>query len=147
MVSDKFGNSWCITTKRALEHNPADLGTIVPMQNFNGASQAIDFFKEAFSADQVYRAESPDGVVVHAKIRIGDSLFALSEAHGPFQPAPRTFYLYVNDVDRWFDRAVEAGAKTGSAPTDQDYGDRVASVLDPAGNTWYMATPKRPAAS
>jgi uncharacterized glyoxalase superfamily protein PhnB len=84
-----------------------------------------------------------DGTVVHAKIRIGDSLFALSEAHGPYQPAPRTFFLYVDDVDSWFERAVEAGAEPAAAPANQNYGDRVGSVTDPYGNTWYLGAPIR----
>jgi PhnB protein len=142
-VSDRFGNNWYITTRRPLEHNPPDLRTITPMQSFKGASQAIEFFKQAFGAEQVYRAESPDGNVVHAKIRIGDSLLALSEAHGPYQQSPRTFYLYVDDVDSWFARAVEAGAEPTTAPANQDYGDRVGGVTDPYGNTWYLGTPIR----
>jgi PhnB protein len=140
-VADRFGNYWCISTKRNLEHNPADLRTITPMMSFRGTPQVIDFLKNAFGAEEAYRAESPDGTVVHAKVRIGDSLFALSEAHGPYQPRPATFYLYVNDVDKWYQRALAGGVESLSEPSNQDYGDRVAGVKDPAGNTWYMGTP------
>jgi PhnB protein len=140
-VTDRFGNNWYISTKRELEHNPADLHTITPMMSFRGTPQVIDFLKNAFGAEEAYRAESPDGTVVHAKVRIGDSLFALSEAHGPYQPKPAAFYLYVNDVDKWYQRALAGGAESLSEPADQEYGDRVAGVKDSSGNTWYMGTP------
>jgi PhnB protein len=64
----------------------------------------------------------------------------LGEAHGPFQPMPTMFYLYVENTDAWYERAIEAGATSISAPTDQHYGDRVGAVRDPFGNEWYMAT-------
>ncbi len=139
-VEDPFGNRWYISTRRPLEHNPPDLRTIAFSLNFHGADRAIDFLKRAFGATEAYRAESPDGVILHSKMRIGDSILALSEAHGPFQPMPSTVYLYVNDVDNRYRQAVAEGAESLSEPADQPYGDRIAGVKDPFGNVWYIAT-------
>ena len=83
---------------------------------------------------------SPDGVIVHAKIKIGDSIIEMSEARGEFQPMPSAFHLYVPDVDSVYRRAIEAGGKSMGEPTDQPYGERSAGVIDPGGNTWYIAT-------
>ena len=100
----------------------------------------IDFLKEAFGAEETGRAQSPDGTIAHAKVRIGDSILEMGEAHGEYQPMPAVFYLYVNDVDAWYQRAVAAGATSQGEPTDQPYGDRVAGVMDPFDNVWYIAT-------
>jgi uncharacterized glyoxalase superfamily protein PhnB len=100
----------------------------------------IEFLKPAFGAAEVavYRLQ-PDGPVVHAKIKIGDSVLEMGEAHGPYQPMPTMFFLNVDDVAAWYQRAVASGATSISEPADQ-YGDRVAGVTDPFGNTWYIAT-------
>ena len=102
----------------------------------------IEFLKPAFGAEEivVHRAED-DGPVLHAKIRIGDSVVEMGEAHGPYQPLATMFYLYVEDVDAWYRRAVAGGATSQQEPTDQPYGDRVAAVADSFGNTWYIGTP------
>jgi PhnB protein len=139
-VADRFGNKWFISTRRPLEHNPHDLRSIALMLTFHGTPRAIDFLKRAFGAEEVYRAETPDGVVVHAKMRIGDSILVLSEAHGLYQPMRSTLFLYVKDADWWYNRAVKEGAASISQPADQPYGDRVAGVTDPFGNVWYIAT-------
>jgi PhnB protein len=64
----------------------------------------------------------------------------MGEAHGPYQPMPTMFYLYVPDVDALYQRAINAGATSMSAPADQPYGDRSAGVKDAFGNQWYIAT-------
>jgi uncharacterized glyoxalase superfamily protein PhnB len=105
-----------------------------------GADRLIDFLKQAFGAEEKSRYESPDGVIQHATVSIGDSMLEMGEAHGPWQPMPTMFYLYVDDVDASYRRAVAAGAKSQAEPADQPYGDRVAGVVDPFDNTWYLAT-------
>ena len=91
----------------------------------------------------VEKYASPEGVVHHAKVTIGDSAVEMGEANGPYQPMPTMFYLYVPDVDASHYRAVNAGAASMSAPADQPYGDRTASVKDAFGNVWYLATQLR----
>ena len=100
----------------------------------------IDFLKQAFGAEELSRAQSPDGVIHHAEVRIGDSVIEMGEAHDQWQPMATTFFMYVDDVDEWYRRAVAAGAASQSVPADQPYGDRVAGVTDPFDNLWYIAT-------
>ncbi|HYV07859.1 MAG TPA: VOC family protein [Blastocatellia bacterium] len=140
-VEDPAGNQWYIATHKATGHVPEGLRTVTPFLHPIGAPQMIDFLKRAFGAEELSRAESPDGVVHHATVKIGDSMVEMGEAHGPWQPMPTTFYLYVDDVDAWYRRALEAGATSRAEPTDQAYGDRVGGVADPFDNVWYLGSP------
>ena len=80
-------------------------------------------------------------VRAHAKIRIGDSIIEMGEAHGQWGPMPATIHLYVSDTDAVYRQAMAAGAaKSLSEPADQPYGDRMAGVEDACGNRWYIAT-------
>jgi len=107
-----------------------------------GAPRMIEFLKQAFGADEVGVYKSPDGVVRHAKIRIGDSIVEMGEAHGQYQPRPMHFMLYVDDSDAWYARAMKAeGAISVQEPADQSYGSRTGVIQDPFGNVWYLATP------
>ena len=71
---------------------------------------------------------------------MGDSVVEMGEAHGPYQPMPSMFYLYVPNVDELYSRALSAGATSIGPPVDQPYGDRSAAIKDAFGNTWYIAT-------
>jgi uncharacterized glyoxalase superfamily protein PhnB len=84
--------------------------------------------------------DRPDGTVQHAEVRIGDSVVMMGEPQGEVQPRPVNLYLYVEDVDAVYLRAIQAGAKSIGEPKDQFYGDRSGGVEDPSGNTWYIAT-------
>jgi PhnB protein len=139
-VKDLAGNHWYIATHKATGHIPEGLRTVTPFLHPRGAAQMIDFLKEAFGAEEKSRAQSPDGVIHHAEIQIGDSMIEMGEAHGQWQPMATTFFMYVDDVDSWYRRAVAAGAASQGEPADQPYGDRVAGVSDPFGNLWYIAT-------
>lgn len=139
-VKDLSGNHWYIATHKATGHMPEGLRTVTPFLHVRGAAQMIDFLKQAFGAEEQSRAQSPDGVIHHATIRIGDSMIEMGEAHGVWQPMPTVFFMYVDDVDAWYRRAVAAGAGSRSEPGDQPYGDRVAGVSDPFENLWYIAT-------
>ena len=88
---------------------------------------------------QVFRRPE-DGPIVHAKIRLGDTILEMGEAHGPYGPMPTGLHYYVADVDAVYERALKAGGTSISAPKDQPYGDRSAGVADPAGNSWFLAT-------
>jgi uncharacterized glyoxalase superfamily protein PhnB len=139
-VQDLSGNHWYIATHRATGLAPPDMRALTPYLHAQGAPQLIDFFERAFGAEEVARYLSPQGQVIHAKVRIGDSIIEMGEAHGKYRPMPTTFFVYVENVDASYQRAVGQGAVPLAAPADQDYGDRVASVSDPAGNHWYLAT-------
>src|SRR5437867_3896540 len=141
-VEDPAGNHWYISTHLGGRYVPEKLHTITEWFHPAGSSGFIDFLKRAFSAEELERHDSPDGQwVVHAKVKIGDSVVALSDPHEWWQPMPTMTYLYVPNVDELYEQALRAGAKSVSEPKDQFYGDRSAGVQDEWGNMWYMATP------
>jgi PhnB protein len=153
-VKDPFGNHWYIATHQAkgarpVHHVPEGLHTINSYLHPKGAPQLIDFLKRAFEAEEAFRAQAPDGTVVHAKIRIGESVVEMGEAHGPYQPMPTVYHLYVTDSDEVYRRALAAGGISLSAPADQPWGYRNAGVQDPGGNQWWINAPlaERPSAS
>jgi uncharacterized glyoxalase superfamily protein PhnB len=140
-VEDVAGNHWYIATHQAGPHVPAGLRSVTPYLHPRGADQLMEFLKRALGAEETACYRAPDQTVAHALMAIGDSVVEVGEAHGDIRPMPTMFYLYVNGVDAWYERAVEAGASSLSAPADQDYGDRVAAVTDPWDNVWYLGTP------
>ena len=139
-VKDVAGNHWYIATHKATGHMREGFRSITPCLHPRGAPQMIDFLQRAFGAEETFRAQSPDGVILHATVRLGDSVIEMGEAHGEVQPMPTTFFMYVEDVDSLYQRAVSAGATSQMQPADQPYGDRVAGVTDPFDNVWYIAT-------
>jgi PhnB protein len=139
-VVDVSGNKWSIFRPNAGDVIFKDFRTVTPHFNPLRAPAMIEFLQEAFGAQEVYRAQSPDGVVHHAQVRIGDSVIGMGEAHGPYQPAPATLHLYVPDADALYDRALRGGAKSIQPVADQPYGDRSGGVTDPFGNRWFIAT-------
>jgi PhnB protein len=139
-VKDQFGNHWYIATFKGEKHIPKGLRTITPYLHPLRAEPVIKFLGRAFGAQELEKYASPDGVIHHAKVRIGDSMLEMGEAHGPYQPMPAMFYLYVPDVDAVYHRALGAGATSIAEPADQPYGDRSAGVKDPFGHQWYLAT-------
>jgi PhnB protein len=142
-VKDPSGTVWYIATATGERPVPAGLHTINVYLHPLRAEPVIKFMERAFGATGVEKYASPDGVVHHARVTIGDSVVEMGEAHGPYQPMPTMFYLYVPNVDASYRRALEAGATSLSQPTDQPYGDRTAGVKDAFGNQWYLATQLR----
>jgi PhnB protein len=127
---------------------PEGFRSITPYLSVNGAAAAIDFYKRAFGAIEQFCLAMPDGKIAHAQLRIGDSVLMLDDtrAEGAFQD-PRALggttmalYVYVEDVDALYARAVEAGAEVVEPVKDQFYGDRSGAVKDPYGHMWYIAT-------
>ena len=139
-VKDSEGNFWYLATAKGPSHIPQGLNTVNVYLHPRRAQPLIGFMKRAFGAEDVEMYASPDGVVHHARVKIGDSAIEMGEANGPYQPMPTMFYLYVPDVDASYQRAINAGAESIAPPADQDYGDRSAGVRDPFGNEWYLAT-------
>ena len=120
---------------------PAGYHTITPYLVSPGAARVIDFLKAAFGAQELQRDARPNGTIRHAEVKIGDSVVMLGEATEEWPPMPAMLYVYVEDVDRVYRQAIEAGATSLREPADQPSGDRVGGVADPAGNQWWLATP------
>jgi PhnB protein len=142
-VRDVSGNVWYIATAKGERHIPAGLQTVNVYLHPLRAEPLIGFLKRAFGAEDVQKHASPDGVIHHAQVRIGDTVLEMGEAHGPYQPMPTTFFLAVPDVDGAYWRALQAGATGAGEPKDQPWGARTATVNDVFGNTWYLATQQR----
>jgi PhnB protein len=139
-VKDPAGNYWYIATSKGESYIPKGLNNVNVYMHPLRAEPVIGFLKRAFGAQELAKYASPDGVVHHAEIRVGDSVVEMGEAQGKYPPMPTMFYLYVPDVDAVYRRAVAAGATSSQPPADQYYGDRTAAVKDAFGNQWYIAT-------
>jgi uncharacterized glyoxalase superfamily protein PhnB len=119
---------------------PDGFHTITPYLTVPAVGKLIDFLKQAFDATEIERMARPDGTVHHAWVKIGDSMVMMGEPPDPSKSKPAALYLYVNDVDATYRRAIQAGATSLSEPADMFYGDRGAGVEDASGNTWWIAT-------
>ena len=119
---------------------PEGYHTLTPFLMVKGAAKNIDFIKNAFGAKEKSIHKRPDGTVMHAELEIGDSLLMISEATEKYPAMPSALYLYVEDVDSVYNKAIEAGGTSLREPTDEFYGDRSCGVKDPAGNQWWIAT-------
>lgn len=138
-IKDIGGNEWYIA--RRLDPKPIqDLRTIAVYFHPVRAPKFIDFLRDAFNAEVIERHQSSEGFVYHAKVRIGDSIVELGEAHDQWQPMPSAIYLYIEDVDAAYRQALSAGGTSALEPTNQPYGDRTAWVNDEFGNVWYLAS-------
>jgi PhnB protein len=137
-VEDAFGNHWYIATHLGPSPVPQGHRTVTPFIHPRGVPSYIDFLMRAFSAVEEFRHEA-QGVVMHARITIGDGAIEMGDTQGRAEPMKTAFYLYVADCDALYQQAVFAGATPLSPPVDQSYGDRVGSVQDAMGITWYIA--------
>jgi len=137
---DAEGNWWYVATASGPHHVMPGLRSVNVYLNPSGAPQFIDFVSNAFGAETVEVYNNDDGSVAHAKVRLGDTVLELSDPHGIYQPMPAGLHYYVDDVDAAYEQALEAGAESISAPGNAPYGDRTASVRDPFGNSWFLAT-------
>lgn len=146
-VKDFAGNNWYLYTPTPNSTMFHDLHSVTPYLHPERGAVLIDFLRKAFGAEEVYRAQSPDGVIHHAQVRIGDSMIGMGDAHGVYQPRPSTLHLYVPDADATYERALNAGATSIQPPANQSYGERNAGVTDPFGNRWFIATPLPPVES
>jgi len=146
-VKDASGNVWYIATAGSWTPDPGELLAVQPYLHVHAADKMIPFLQDAFGAEALGVAKSPEGVVLHATIKIGNATLEIDEAQGDFQPMPCHLHLYVPDTDATYDRALRAGAISQEAPATKDYGDRSAGVKDPWGNSWFLATHLGPAAS
>ncbi|KAA0215611.1 MAG: VOC family protein [Leptolyngbya sp. PLA3] len=131
---------------------PSGCEGFIPHLVLSDASAAIEFYKKAFGAEEISRMPAPDGRKLwHAEMRIGTRIFFLSDdfpemcggkSRSPkaLGASPVTIHMYVENVDKVFQRAVDAGATATMPPTDMFWGDRYANLVDPMGHTWGVAT-------
>jgi uncharacterized glyoxalase superfamily protein PhnB len=126
----------------AVKPIPEGYHSITPYLTVPGAAKLLDFLKQAFEAEELHRMARPDGTIMHAEVRVGDSPVMMGEPMGSYEPMFGSLYLYVHDVDAVYKRALQAGATSTSEPADQFYGDRSAGIKDPVGNQWWIATHK-----
>jgi PhnB protein len=129
---------------------PDGYHSVTPYLSIKDAAKAIEFYKRAFGANELFRLVAPSGEIGHAEIKIGDSQIMLADTceEGTFRN-PQTLggtsvglHVYVEDVDTLFAQAVDAGAKTVRPVQDQFYGDRTGTLEDPFGHVWFLATHK-----
>jgi PhnB protein len=131
---------------------PAGLHTITPQLTLDNAAEAIDWYKKALGAEERSRATGPDGKIMHAELRIGDSSIMVNDmmmgGKGPkaLGGSPASLWIYVQDCDALFKRAIAAGGQVTYGGMgdmqDQFWGDRSGSFVDPSGYTWTIATRK-----
>ena len=127
---------------------PAGMHTVTPHIICAGAAEAIEFYKKAFGATEMFRLPGPDGKLMHGSIRIGDSAVMLAEEnekHGIFGPkrlngSPVIIHLYVEDADAFVARAAEAGANVTMPVAEMFWGDRYGRLQDPFGHMWSVST-------
>jgi PhnB protein len=131
---------------------PEGFHTVTPQLTLESAAEAIDWYKKALGAEEMGRATGPDGKIMHAELRIGNSRLMVNDAmmgsKGPktLGGSPISLWIYVDDADSLFNRAVAAGAQVPPGPmgamADQFWGDRCGMFTDPAGYRWTIATRK-----
>ena len=139
-VSDAFGNHWYIATAFGASYVPEGRRTVTPFVHPRGVPEYIEFLERAFSAEIEIRAEH-QGIVMHARMKIGSGAIEMGDTQGTTEPMRTGFYLYVADADAVYAQAVAAGATSLAAPSDQSYGDRMGSVMDAQGIVWFIAQP------
>ena len=134
----------------AVKPIPEGYHSVTPYLIIKGAADAIEFYKQAFGATELFRFPAPDGKIGHAEIKIGDSPIMLADEFaemgykGPqaLGGSPVSLMIYLEDVDTVFNRAVEAGASIKEAVQDKFYGDRTGTLTDPFGHVWHVSTHK-----
>lgn len=124
----------------AVKPIPDGYHAVTPYLVVADAEAQIDFLKKAFGGEETCRHKDDKGRVSHAEVRVGDSMLMIGQARDQWTPKPAMFYLYVEDVDAVYQRAVEAGGKPIHEPVDQAYGDRTGGVEDSLGNQWWVGT-------
>ncbi len=126
----------------AVKPIPEGYHTLTPYFVVSDAERFIEFLGKAFDSKVVFRADMPDGSVMHAELQVGDSKIMLGQASERWKPLTCSLYVYVEDVDRVYRQAIQSGATSTMEPKDEFYGDRGAGVQDPFGNQWWIATHK-----
>ena len=120
---------------------PQGYHTVTPYLVVDGAEKIVSFMKEAFGAQPVFEPMMrPDGKIMHAEYKIGDSVVMISDASERAKATSAMLHLYVPNVDAVYQKALKAGATSVMEPANMFYGDRSGGVKDPAGNQWHIGT-------
>ncbi|MBX9695377.1 MAG: VOC family protein [Cyanobacteria bacterium] len=120
---------------------PDGYHAVTPYMVVKDIAQQIEFIEKAFDGVVIERIDTPEGTM-HAEVKIRDSIVMMGQARGEQAPMPMMFYLYVEDADKAFEQARNAGGSILQEPKDQFYGDRTGAVKDDNDNQWYLATRK-----
>jgi len=125
----------------AIKNPPKGYHSVTPGLNVDGADRALEFYKQAFGAEETSRFLGPGGKIMHSEIRIGDSVIMVNDAMPEMGAHPTTssLWIYADDCDALYKRAIAAGAKSVMEPTDCFWGDRMGQVGDAWGNKWSIA--------
>jgi PhnB protein len=124
----------------SLKPIPDGYSTVTPYLIVSDVNKELEFIERALGGSATYKMQMPDGFVSHAEAQIGTSRVMIGGRSGVMQNTSSMFYLYVEDIDRHYQQAVNAGAESLQEPQVQFYGDRTAAVKDPFGNQWYLAS-------
>lgn len=124
----------------AVKPIPEGYHTVTPYLVVEGAAGLIDFLKQAFDAEEIFRMAGPNDTVGHAEVKIGNSMVMLADASAEHPAMPAMIALYVEDVDERYRRAIAAGATSIREPANQFYGDRSGGVKDASGVQWWIST-------
>ena len=119
---------------------PEGFHTVTPFIVVNDAGKLLEFIKQAFNGETTFIMNHPDGKVMHATTRIGDSTIMVADEMDRFPAMPCMLYLYVEDTDAVYKQAINAGGQSLREPIDEFYGDRSAGIKDGWGNQWWIAT-------
>jgi PhnB protein len=121
-------------------HIPEGYGTVFPYFLVEDAERFVHFLKSVFDATEVGRTVTPDGRIANVRIRIGTSTFMISSGGENFKPMAAAYYVYVENADKTFAKALAHGATKLFEPMDMPYLDRQGGVVDPFGNIWWIST-------
>ncbi len=120
-------------------YKPEGFSTVNTYLMIKNPQELINWLFEVFEAEEQNRTISPEGIIKNAILKIGDSCIMIAQASESFERMSTCLYLFVNDVDVVFKKAIKFGGKEIFPPEDMDYGDRQAGVQDPAGNYWWIS--------
>ena len=124
-----------------IQWKPDGYTSVSPYLMVNGSQRVIDFLKRAFGATELRRFDGPDGSVLHAEVRIDDTVVMMAEGSKGWPAFPAWLHLYVRDVDDAYQRALKAGGESVQPPQQREGDpDRRGGVKDPTGNTWWIST-------
>lgn len=124
----------------AVHHVPQGHSTVSPYLVTKHADRTIELMTQALGGQEIHRSARPDGTIMHAEVKIGDSVVMIAEASAEFPATPCTLNVYVPDCDAAYARALRLGATSLREPASQFYGDRSGGVRDAGGNQWWIAT-------
>jgi PhnB protein len=124
----------------AVKPIPEGFHTITPYITVDNPEAVMDFLKKTFNAQETFAMRDDKGKVQHAEVKVGSSMVMLGAARDQYKARPGNFYVYVEDCDAVYKKAIAAGAKSLGEPADQFYGDRHGGVTDAEGNNWWIGT-------